>query len=357
MTTAGRDRSQSSSSVGADVPEMERVPARAARARQAVLRRVHQRRSPTTRSFVTEMALRALPARPHQPHARLAAGRRRRNTGRSIALVRRARARAVRETRPSAGAGELPTTGWAKPFGRSTDQSREAEKAYASALGPAGRARRARSRTNATLSAGARAHALQPGHPARERRGARAIRAFRTAEADFREAIRLLEPLARTGRDPQPRQDLARAYNNLASLLAPGRAEDDRGARPFYEQAIRTHEELVGPRSAQSRVQVGTGEVLEQRGRTVARTRRSRVSAQRQQPRARAHRRSRRGRRPRSPSSRPMRTICERGFCSREERLTLRTSTDWHWRSSSTSGPRRMWAGAPTSTSGSAIFS
>ena len=44
--------------------------------------------------------------------------------------------------------------------------------------------------------------------------------AFARAESDFREAIRLLEPLSGKSDDLQPSQDLARACNNLASLLA-----------------------------------------------------------------------------------------------------------------------------------------
>lgn len=68
--------------------------------------------------------------------------------------------------------------------------------------------------------------------------------AFGQADADFREAVRLLEPLARQPDDPQPSQELARAYNNLASLLA---LDDTRltDARPLYERAIRIHEALV----------------------------------------------------------------------------------------------------------------
>lgn len=71
--------------------------------------------------------------------------------------------------------------------------------------------------------------------------------AFRAADADFREAIRMLEPLAQKNRNLQTSQDLARAYNNLANLLAHG-AQDHGGlqaARPFYERAIRTHEDLT----------------------------------------------------------------------------------------------------------------
>ena len=60
------------------------------------------------------------------------------------------------------------------------------------------------------------------------------------AEADFRESISVLEPLAAD--DPQAAQELARAYNNLASL----RVTDDAGeAESLYQRAIDTDERLV----------------------------------------------------------------------------------------------------------------
>jgi tetratricopeptide (TPR) repeat protein len=63
------------------------------------------------------------------------------------------------------------------------------------------------------------------------------------AEEDFREAIRRLEPL--TGETA--RQDLGRAYNNLAALYdMQGRAE----ARTYYERAIATYEKLVADHPA-----------------------------------------------------------------------------------------------------------
>ena len=67
---------------------------------------------------------------------------------------------------------------------------------------------------------------------------------FGTTESDFREAIRLLEPLAGRPNDPVPSLELARAYNNLANLLAlDGKRNDE--ARQLYEEAIRRDEELV----------------------------------------------------------------------------------------------------------------
>jgi tetratricopeptide (TPR) repeat protein len=66
---------------------------------------------------------------------------------------------------------------------------------------------------------------------------------FVAAEADFREAIRLLEPLA-SGSDPVSTLELARAYNNLANLVA---LDEKRftEARGLYESAIRRDEELT----------------------------------------------------------------------------------------------------------------
>ncbi len=71
--------------------------------------------------------------------------------------------------------------------------------------------------------------------------------AFRAAEADFRDAIGLLQPLAARSGRLQAAQELARAYNNLAALLAQG-AQDGTAlaaVRPLYEQAIGAHQVLV----------------------------------------------------------------------------------------------------------------
>ena len=67
---------------------------------------------------------------------------------------------------------------------------------------------------------------------------------FSATESDFREAIRLLEPLAARAADPVPSLELARTYNNLANLLA---LDDARlvEARGLYEAAIGRDEELV----------------------------------------------------------------------------------------------------------------
>jgi len=63
------------------------------------------------------------------------------------------------------------------------------------------------------------------------------------AEADLREAIRLLEPLAAR---PMPvgAQDLGRAYNNLGNVvaLADGRIAE---VRDLYTRAVHIHEELT----------------------------------------------------------------------------------------------------------------
>jgi tetratricopeptide (TPR) repeat protein len=63
------------------------------------------------------------------------------------------------------------------------------------------------------------------------------------AESDFREAIRLLEPLAARSADPTPSQELGRASNNLGSLLAEQRRESE--ARELYHRAVQIHEGLA----------------------------------------------------------------------------------------------------------------
>jgi tetratricopeptide (TPR) repeat protein len=63
------------------------------------------------------------------------------------------------------------------------------------------------------------------------------------SEADFREAVRLLEPLAARNFSTAP-QELARATNNLASLIADDEARP-READRLYERAIQIHEGLV----------------------------------------------------------------------------------------------------------------
>lgn len=67
--------------------------------------------------------------------------------------------------------------------------------------------------------------------------------AVRSAEEDFREAIRLLDPLAAGGAPGAP-QELARTYNNLGSLVG---GDDARlmEAAPLYARAIAIHEGLV----------------------------------------------------------------------------------------------------------------
>jgi tetratricopeptide (TPR) repeat protein len=67
---------------------------------------------------------------------------------------------------------------------------------------------------------------------------------FRLAEAQFREAIRLLEPLVTEGAPARVSQDLARAVNNLGSLIAED-ATREQEARQLYERATSLHETLV----------------------------------------------------------------------------------------------------------------
>ena len=64
------------------------------------------------------------------------------------------------------------------------------------------------------------------------------------ADMDFREAIRILDGVAQRTNSAQARQDLARAYNNLAAL----RAVDASGlmeAKSYYARAIALHQGLV----------------------------------------------------------------------------------------------------------------
>jgi energy-coupling factor transporter ATP-binding protein EcfA2 len=82
------------------------------------------------------------------------------------------------------------------------------------------------------------------------------------SESDFRKAIRLLEPLAaqKTGQSAQedvnvpPSQDLARVYNNLASLLRFEKRPSE--AREFYEHAIGISEALTKEKPGNREYQV-----------------------------------------------------------------------------------------------------
>ncbi len=71
--------------------------------------------------------------------------------------------------------------------------------------------------------------------------------AFGRAETDFRRAITLLEPLTAPPSEPRPLQDLARANNNLASLLVQDQSNPQRTAeaRARYERAIQIHKGLL----------------------------------------------------------------------------------------------------------------
>ena len=122
------------------------------------------------------------------------------------------------------------------------DRTSDAEQAYASALAlqenlvradPARadyQQETARTRYNRGIL---RFAAVSPGTPE-----------FRADEADFREAIRLLEPLGQRGTDRVASLELARAYNGLATLLA---LDDMRlgDARNFYESAVALDEALT----------------------------------------------------------------------------------------------------------------
>jgi tetratricopeptide (TPR) repeat protein len=66
----------------------------------------------------------------------------------------------------------------------------------------------------------------------------------RAAEDDFREAIRLLEPLAANRETPGAPQELSRSFNNLASLVADDEARTAEAGR-LYDSAITIHTRLV----------------------------------------------------------------------------------------------------------------
>jgi hypothetical protein len=83
--------------------------------------------------------------------------------------------------------------------------------------------------------------------------------AFTSAEADLRSAVNLLQPIGKPGGDRQVLQDLARAQNNLASLLdqdpQPTHASE---AKALYERAIAIHEGLVAkdPRNREYKLEL-----------------------------------------------------------------------------------------------------
>ena len=84
--------------------------------------------------------------------------------------------------------------------------------------------------------------------------------AFRAAEAGFRQAIRTLEPLAQKPENTAAAQELSRVYNNLAVLIAGG-AQDLEGlreARPYYERAVRMHQDLTSrdPRNREFKLEL-----------------------------------------------------------------------------------------------------
>jgi len=68
--------------------------------------------------------------------------------------------------------------------------------------------------------------------------------AAKAVEDDFREAIRLLEPLAANRDTPGASQELARSYNNFASLVAGDESRTAEAGR-LYESAITIHTRLV----------------------------------------------------------------------------------------------------------------
>ena len=80
--------------------------------------------------------------------------------------------------------------------------------------------------------------------------------AFKLAESDFREAIRLLEPVAEKKGDPRPSQELARASNNLGNLLDEQQRLAE--AQQLYARAVGIHEDLTkrAPENREYRVEL-----------------------------------------------------------------------------------------------------
>jgi len=80
---------------------------------------------------------------------------------------------------------------------------------------------------------------------------------FRKSDADFRAAIRLLEPLVGPAADDHVSQELARVYNNLASLLGQDVHGTDE-AQQLYRRAIRIHESIVAkdPRNREYKLEL-----------------------------------------------------------------------------------------------------
>ena len=122
------------------------------------------------------------------------------------------------------------------------DRAADAEKAYARALAL---------QDDLMRSSPARADSQQEAARTRYNRGilrfanvSPGTPEFRADEADFREAIRLLEPLGQRGADRVATLELARAYNNLATLLA---LDDTRlaEARKLSESAVALDEALI----------------------------------------------------------------------------------------------------------------
>ena len=77
--------------------------------------------------------------------------------------------------------------------------------------------------------------------------------AFHAAEADFRAAIRLLEGASSGAPQPAVRQELARAYNNLAALVAVDEARMQE-ASGLYERAIALDEAVLRDEPANRQV-------------------------------------------------------------------------------------------------------
>ena len=102
---------------------------------------------------------------------------------------------------------------------------------------------------------------LQPRRSVRRDRRAERRRLSRRGCRIFAQAIRVLEPLAQKPGKPQAAQELARVYNNLARPARAGRAGHRRDCRPhepYYERAVRIHQDLTArdPRNREYKLEL-----------------------------------------------------------------------------------------------------
>ena len=158
------------------------------------------------------------------------------------------------------------------------DRAADAEKAYDSALGLQDELVRASPRVPTTART-LRARATTAGSSV-PRPADPGSAEFAATESDFREAIRLLEPLAGRQADPC----LARARARVQQPRDAAALDDNasRGGETVYEAAVRARRGADEGGPGQSRIQAGAGQVLQQPvvSARAARRRRSREGAE-----------------------------------------------------------------------------